>query len=404
MAKKLTIAVIGCGEFAQNFVPLFKAHPYVKKVYVCDLLPERAQKYSEKFHVEIIDRYETVLKNPEINAVAIFTQRHTHGPLVAQALRHGKHVYSAVPMASEIEHCHEIVELVKETGLTYMMGETCWFYPCAMFCREMYNKGKFGKFVYAEAQYHHDIGHFPENFRSDLTSAGVPPFYYPTHSTAMVLSAVGSYVKKVSAFGYADSEPDHFYEKGVNMWDNVFSDEFSLMQLANGGVARINECRRIGYKAPSSYISAFYGTEAAYQFNNAQHLMTYKRPAPENIALEDVSDQVNPQTMTEHRGDENFKQSVANHVYQWNDFSPVQFGEQQKLPESFHGLPNGHMASHQFLINDFCNAAYADATPIRNNAWEAARYTIPGLTAHVSVLRGGEVMDVFDCGDPILRG
>ena len=28
------------------------------------------------------------------------------------------------------EECKEIVEIVKETGLTYMMGETCIYYPC----------------------------------------------------------------------------------------------------------------------------------------------------------------------------------------------------------------------------------------------------------------------------------
>ena len=32
--NKLTVAVIGCGRFAQFFVPLFKAHPFVEKVYV----------------------------------------------------------------------------------------------------------------------------------------------------------------------------------------------------------------------------------------------------------------------------------------------------------------------------------------------------------------------------------
>ena len=43
MKEKITIAVIGCGRFAKNFVPLFKAHPEVKKVYVCDLIEERAK-------------------------------------------------------------------------------------------------------------------------------------------------------------------------------------------------------------------------------------------------------------------------------------------------------------------------------------------------------------------------
>ena len=36
MDKKLTIAIIGCGNFAKFFVELFKKHPLTEKVYVCD--------------------------------------------------------------------------------------------------------------------------------------------------------------------------------------------------------------------------------------------------------------------------------------------------------------------------------------------------------------------------------
>ena len=85
MAKKMTVAFIGCGGFARGFVPLFKAHPYVEKVYVCDIIPERAREYSEMFQVEIIDTFEHAIRMPEITAVAIFTQRHLHGPLVRHA-------------------------------------------------------------------------------------------------------------------------------------------------------------------------------------------------------------------------------------------------------------------------------------------------------------------------------
>ena len=53
MNKKLTVAVIGCGAFAKNFVPLFKNHPNVEKVYVCDIVEEKALEYSKEFDVEI---------------------------------------------------------------------------------------------------------------------------------------------------------------------------------------------------------------------------------------------------------------------------------------------------------------------------------------------------------------
>ena len=164
--EKLTVAVIGCGRFARNFVPLFKAHPVVKKVYVCDIRRERAEDYSKQFDVEIIESFEEALASKEVNAVAIFTQRFKHGPMVIEALKAGKHVYSAVPCSIKIEEIKEIAKLVEETRLTYSMGETGFYRPAAIFCREEFEKGTFGKFVYGEAQYNHDIRNMEQSFRS----------------------------------------------------------------------------------------------------------------------------------------------------------------------------------------------------------------------------------------------
>ena len=397
--KKITICFIGCGSFARCFVPLFKAHPYVERVYVCDLVAAKAKEYSDTFGVEIIPTFEDALKREDIDSIAIFVERHLHGPLVCKALEAGKNVYSAVPMASTVEECQEIVELTKQTGLVYMMGETCIYYPCSMFCKEEYEKGTFGRFIYGEAQYHHDLLHFSKEFREARATSAVPPFLYPTHSTAMLLNAVGDHVVKVSAVGYRDEEPDTPFRKGENPWDNEFSDEFSLMQLAGGGTIRVNEFRRIGYKAPSSYVSSFYGTKAAYQFNNAQHLLTHL--TEKGVDLEDVSDEVNPRAMTLHKNDADFKQKVANHSWQWTDQSPAQdetIAARPHLTPEFMAIPSGHMNSHRLLVDDFCSAVYNKTLP-PVNAWAAARYTIPGLVAHKSACMGGVLLDVPDCGD-----
>jgi predicted dehydrogenase len=393
--EKLRVGVLGCGGFSASFVQLFKEHPYVEKVVVADLEISRAKAFGEKLGVEYYRTLDELLET-DVNCIAIFTPRHTHGPLVIQSLKAGRHVYSAVPMASEISHCEEIVKLVKETHLTYMMGETCVYYPCSMFCKEKYQSGDMGKFVYAEAQYHHDIAHFGVHHKSEEAYLGVPPFYYPTHSISMVLEATGSYVTKVTAMGYEDTEDDPYFKKEINFWGNTCSNAFSLMRLANGGVIRINECRRIGWKAPSSSVSAFYGTKAGYQFSNAQHI--YVKHTEEGVELEDVSDYVNPEAMTAAKADPEFKNKVANHVWQWNDFAPIQDNDKKRLPEEYKGLPNGHMASHQFLIDDFCTAAYNNTLPTVN-AWQAARFTVPGIVAYESLKQEGTPMDVPDFGD-----
>lgn len=399
MNQKLKIAVIGCGSFARNFVPLFQLHPNVESVSVCDLDRAKAEEYQEMFGTPIIPSFEDVLASDEINTVAIFTQRHTHGPLVVKALMAGKDVYSAVPMGTSVEECGAIIEAVKKSGRIYMMGETCIYYPSSMYCKELRESGKLGKFVYGESQYFHDLSHFPADFVNDRPASAVPPFFYPTHSTAMILNAAGAHAVKVTAFGYKDTEENTPFAKGENYWDNEFSNEFSLMQLSNGGIARVAEGRRIAYKAPSSCIFGFYGTEGSYQFNNAQHLK-YQH-TPKGVELEDVSDYVNPTSMTKDRENPEFKNKVANHDYQWNCFSPIQEAERSRLPESYIENPqhNGHMASHQLLIDDFCTAVYEHKLP-RVNAWVAARYTIPGLVAHQSALQGGVPLDVPDFGDP----
>ena len=51
MSEKLTVAIIGCGAFSKHFVELFKLHPHTEKVYVCDLVAERAKEFAEKNEV-----------------------------------------------------------------------------------------------------------------------------------------------------------------------------------------------------------------------------------------------------------------------------------------------------------------------------------------------------------------
>jgi len=392
---KATIAVIGCGAFSKSFIQLFKSHPYTEKVYVCDLIFERASEYSEKFGVEIIDTFEEAISRDDITAVAIFTERHTHGPLVKAALKAGKDVYSAVPMASEVEECLEIVDMVKNSNLIYMMGETCVYYPCAMFCKKEHEKGTFGNFVYGESQYFHDLSHFNDRYRNSPDGAGLPPFYYPTHSTAMILHATGEYVTEVCAFGYKDTNGNQFLKPENNPYGNEFSNEFSFMRLSGGGIARVSECRSIGYKSPSSFISGFYGTKGSYQFNNAQHLVTVL--TEKGVDLTDVSDEVNSKAATARKYETGnsalFKHEMGNHKYQWRDISPQQDENYKSVPKEFDGLPNGHMASHQLLINDFLTAVYEREQPYVN-AVTSARYTVPGLIAHKSAMMGGVKLEV----------
>jgi predicted dehydrogenase len=119
-----SIGSVGAGQFAGQFTELFHKHPAVSAVHVTDLIPERATELVQLQDLAgTFGSFEDLLAS-DVDAVAIFTQRWTHGPLVLKALEAGKHVYSAVPMAITADEIGAIIEAVRRTGLTYMMGET----------------------------------------------------------------------------------------------------------------------------------------------------------------------------------------------------------------------------------------------------------------------------------------
>ncbi len=402
MSRKIRICFIGCGSFCRNFVPLFQRHPHVEHVSVCDLVPERAEEYRRLFDVPIVPTFEDAISDPNLNAVAIFTQRHLHGPLVIAALKAGKNVYSAVPCASTIEEILEIESLVRTSGLTYSMGETGYYRACAVFCREKMAAGEMGDFVYGEAQYNHDQRHFhfEKNGGPDWRkAAGIPPMLYPTHSTAMILGCLpGVYAKKVAAFGYTERYlNDIFGTNGVNYWDNPFINTAMLLHLSNDGIARISENRRVAFAGPNSYISQFYGTEGAYEFAVAHHYFSHWSKEDRNkLLMEEVTQELLPKSVYDVIGNPDTPQRIADGMGFW-EAAPRQHTE--RIPAEIRGERNGHNGCHHFMVDDFCQAmatGYLSPT----NIWQAARFNLPGLVAHQSALQGGVLMDVPDLGDP----
>ena len=399
----IKIGVVGCGAFSADFIRLFNNHPDVDEVAVADVFEERARSTAEKFGLK---RYflslDDMLDNgSDLDSIAIFTQRHLHGPMIIKALKQGKHVYSAVPIGCTIEEIKEILELVGKTRQIYMMGETCYYYPCAIYCREQYEKGNFGKFVYGESQYYHDICEMYGDFQRSggdtwQRAAGIPPMFYPTHSISMIFSAIHEHAVKVSCMGLRDNHEDNIYGEGKNDWDNPFSNETALFQMSGGGVVRINEFRRVGINKPSSYITCFYGDKGSYECSVTNHTFQRGVASGETPYMEDVGPQVNTIRYNEEI-DTMDKRTGPISVRYIEGYAAIQ--DTSRLPVDFRSeKPYSHNNSHPFLVDDFVRAVMTGKLP-PNNAWDAARYMIPGLIAHESALQGGVLMDIPDFGD-----
>ncbi|MFG2888471.1 Gfo/Idh/MocA family protein [Streptomyces sp. NPDC048248] len=395
-----SLGIVGAGQFAGQFAKLFQLHPGVGPIHVTDLLPDRAEHLVASHGLAgTAASFEELLAS-DVDAVALFTQRWTHGPLAVQALRAGKHVYSAVPMAVSEEEIAAIIEAVRETGLTYMMGETSHYHPATVYARQQLETGAFGRVFYAEGDYVHDmdLGFYDayrysggENWKA---TASYPPLLYPTHSIGGVLGAWQTYATSVSAIGVVDQRGDGVFDAEVSQFGNDLSNATALFEVAGGGSFRTNEFRRVGYPChlrESRF--RFFGTEGSFEQLATVSLWQDKK------GVTDVSQHLRAQPTLSADDPSLAEVAPALRDAFVSGTAPVHDAARARLPREFAHAPNGHEGSHHFLVDDFVTAVNKGVLP-SVNAWTAARYTLPGVVAHDSARRDGERLAIPDFGNP----
>lgn len=119
------VAVVGYGYWGPNLVRNFCETPGVRLVSVCDLRPERLEAVKARYPgVEITDDFESVLRDPRVDAVAIATPVFAHFRLTMSALMAGKHVFVEKPMAATAEEARRMTEEAARRGLVLAVDHT----------------------------------------------------------------------------------------------------------------------------------------------------------------------------------------------------------------------------------------------------------------------------------------
>jgi len=391
-----SLGIVGAGQFAGQFAKLFQLHPRVGDIFVTDLIPARASELVDRLGLAgTVDSLDAMLAS-EVDAVAVFTQRWTHGPIVIKALEAGKHVYSAVPMAIAEDEIRQIVDTVRSTGLTYMMGETSYYNPATVYARQQLANGRFGQVFYSEGDYVHDMDlGFYDAYRYSggaewKSTASYPPMLYPTHAIGGVLGALPTHAVSVSCLGVRDRRDDGVFDRDVSMFGNDFSNATALFELADGGIMRTNEMRRVGY--PSHIKESrfrFFGTEGSLEQLATVSLWQDK------TGVTDVTELLKSEpTMST---DDPALANVSDALREVFVSGHAAVHEVGRLPAELADAPNGHEGSHHFLVDDFAIAVDTGTLPTVD-AWTAARFTLPGIVAHQSALAGGERLEISDLG------
>jgi len=193
--KQVNVAIIGLG-FGAEFIPIYQRHAGANIHAICRRNEAELNTTGDAFGVEKrYTSYDDVLADPDVDFVHINSPIPDHAPMSIAALKAGKHVLCTVPMATTVEECEQIVNLVRETGLKYMMAETVVYSREFLFLKQMYENGELGKIQYMQASHPQDMEGWPEYWERMI------PMHYATHVVSPVLGLVNGLAEYVSCFG-----------------------------------------------------------------------------------------------------------------------------------------------------------------------------------------------------------
>ena len=337
--RKIRVGLIGYGVCKFSAAFGFQDHPNVEIVAVSDLFPDRCAGLAKEARcAKTYPSLEELVKDDKVEAVFIATDAPSHARHCIEALKHGKHVASAVPAVfGSLEDADKLFEAVKKSGLKYMMFETSAYHEDLWAMRQLYQAGALGKIIYSEGEYFHYMPEPIDSYKG--WRIGAPPQWYPTHSNAYYISVTGGSFTEVSCLG-TPSRLESLKPQN-NVYKNPFGTEIAMFRTSEDGMCRMGvSWDTPGYGGEMGRMRGQKGSYYGKYEGTVKDLPSLKRPP---------------------------------------------------LPPSV--APGSHGGSHGYLTDEFITSILQNRTPLVDIA-SALNMSVAGIVAHTSAMKNGELLKI----------
>ncbi len=235
MADVMGVGLIGPGWVASEHIRAFNNNPHTRMVAVCSRDLARAQGAIDEFELDAkpYTDYERMLADPDVDIVSICTPNFAHAEQGALAAEANKHLVIEKPIAISVEQLERLVTAVKKAGVKSVVSFVLRWNPLVQTLHHRREAGDFGRIVYAEADYMHEVGYlrppghwgrYQKNVGSAMLSGG-------SHAMDCIRWLTGKNVESVSAY----ATPVRLEEKGFDFPLTCAA----VLQMEDGVVGRV---------------------------------------------------------------------------------------------------------------------------------------------------------------------
>ncbi len=374
--KKVRVAIVGLG-FGAEFIPIYQAHPNAELVAICRRNQTELDKAGDKYQIaKRFTSFEEMLKDPDIDAVHINSPIPDHGPQSIAALKAGKHVACTVPMATTKEQIREIVELQRQVGKVYMMMETVVYSREYLFAKELYESGELGRIQFLRGSHQQDMDGWPNYW------PGLPPMWYATHCVSpclAILSKPGApaHADKVSCYGSG-----RIREELVPKYNSPYAVETATFSVRGSDVCA--EVTRSLFDVARQYRESFdvSGSRKSFEWQQVENEepVIHTKSTPEKPLQEPEI----PQRVKVP----DYAKLLPEPIRSFTMPAAIQDADHLSFLQG-----GGHGGSHPHLTHNFLMAVLGEKEAFPD-APTSANWTLVGICAHESALKGGEQVPI----------
>lgn len=307
--QKIRTAILGTGFMGIVHTEAIRRLGNVEVAAVAGSSDSKAKAFADQLYIDrSTGDWESLLKDPSIDAVHICTPNALHHPMAKVAIEYGKHVLCEKPLTMTSAEAKDLLDRAEVKGIVHATNHNLRYYPVVQQIRQMIAAGELGEVLAVQGTYSQDwlLYDTDYNWRIEaehngklraMGDIGSHWMDMVQHLTALPITAVCGELttfhktrKKpkgsVQTFSGKTLSPDDYLSIPID------TDDFGAVLLHLGDRARGSfTVSQVSAGNKNSFRMEIYGTKCGVSWNQERpdELWIGHRNSPNQVILKDPS-------------------------------------------------------------------------------------------------------------------
>lgn len=268
---KVRIGMLGCGQVAHLYGPIFEYLDKGELVAAIDIDADAARGIAEKYGVgRVYTDVRQASDDDNIDAVIVGTPPNVHAEQIELLASRGKHILCEKPMASTVQDCLRIIQVCNQNNVKLQMAHMKRFMRGNQKVKALVDAEALGRVFMAECHWDCAVPQLIGTYRERRETGGGSLQDHGPHSFDLIRWWTGSDILQVSA------------SVGI-IHPRRLTEDFAVVTLEHeNGMVSYHHMTRVSYgREHSQDTYRLYGTQGTLVVKNDHHFPTTSLEPPE---------------------------------------------------------------------------------------------------------------------------